>query len=78
MTRKNKRKRTPETSVIIKEPIQEPVNPRKREKEGTITDVEKIVLKQHLHLFDTRYTTKVITMKRIVVLMIHQLILMIV
>ena len=39
--RKNKRKKTPDTSIIRKQHIQEPVNPKKREKEDTITDVEK-------------------------------------
>ena len=39
--RKNKRKKNPDTSVIRKQPIQEPVNPRKREKYNTLTDVEK-------------------------------------
>ena len=38
---KNKRRKTPDTSIIRKEPIREPVNPRKREKEDIITDVEK-------------------------------------
>ena len=36
---KNKRKKTPDTSIIRKQPIQEPVNPRKRAKEITLTDI---------------------------------------
>ena len=32
--------------VIIKQPIKEPVNPRKREKENTLTDVEKVSPKE--------------------------------
>ena len=35
----NKINKTPDTSVIRKEPIQEPVNPRKMAKEGTVNDV---------------------------------------
>ena len=41
ITRNNKRKETPYTSVIRKEPIRDTVNPRKISKEGTVTDVEK-------------------------------------
>ena len=40
-TRKTKRKKTPNTLMIRKQPIQEPVNPKKREKHDTITDVKK-------------------------------------
>ena len=43
---KNKRKITPDTSIIRKQHIQEPVNPRKGEKEDTITDVEKVFPKE--------------------------------
>ena len=43
---KNKRKKTPDTSVIRKEPIVVPVNPSKKAKEDTITDVEKYSLKK--------------------------------
>ena len=39
ITHNNKRKKTPYTLIIRTEPIQEPVNPRKRSKEDTITDV---------------------------------------
>ena len=38
---KIKRKKTSDTSIIRKQPIQEPVNPSKRVKEITLTDVEK-------------------------------------
>ena len=38
--RKNKRKKITKTSFILKEPIGEPVNPRKRTKEDTVTDVK--------------------------------------
>ena len=41
INRNNKRRKPPETSIIIKQPIQEPVNPRKRSKENNLTDVEK-------------------------------------
>ena len=36
-----KEKKTPYTSIIIKRPIQEPVNPRKKAKENTLTYLEK-------------------------------------
>ena len=39
--RKNKRRITPDTLIIRKQPIQEPVNPQKKTKEDTLTDVEK-------------------------------------
>ena len=42
--RNNKRKKNAGTYVVRKQPIQEPVNPKKRAKENTLTDVEKIVL----------------------------------
>ena len=38
---KNKRKIIPDTSIIRKQPIQEPVNPSKRAIQDTITYVEK-------------------------------------
>ena len=38
---KNKINKYPDTLIIRKQPIQEPVNPRKRAKENTLTDVEK-------------------------------------
>ena len=38
---KNKRKTIPDTSIIRKQPIQEPVNPRKRVKYDTRNYVEK-------------------------------------
>ena len=37
--RKNKIKTTPDTLIIIKEPIREPGNPRKKAKEDNIIDV---------------------------------------
>ena len=37
--RKNKRKKIPDTSMVIKQPIKEPVKPRKRAKLITLTDV---------------------------------------
>ena len=37
----NKIKKNPDTLIIRKQPIQEPVNPRKRAKENTLTDIEK-------------------------------------
>ena len=39
---------------MIKEPIREPVNPRKRSKEDAITDIVKDGPKKHLHIFDIR------------------------
>ena len=51
---KNKRNKTPDTSIIRKEHIQEPLNPSKRTKEISLTDVEKLVLKKHLHCFGIR------------------------
>ena len=41
--RKNNKKKTPETLIIRKQHIQEPVDPRKRLKENNLTDVEKVV-----------------------------------
>ena len=35
---KNKRKKTTDTSIIRKQPIKEPVNPRKKAKENNLTD----------------------------------------
>ena len=49
--RKNKRNKTSDTSIIRKEPIQEPVNPRKMSKENTITDIEKSCPKETPPLF---------------------------
>ena len=40
---KNKIDKTTDTPIIRKHPIQEPVNPRKRAKENTLTDVETII-----------------------------------
>ena len=37
--RNNKINKTPNTSIIREKPIKEPVNPRKRAKENTFTDV---------------------------------------
>ena len=37
---KNKGKKTPDTSIIRKQYIKEPVNPSKRAKENNLTDVE--------------------------------------
>ena len=54
-----------------KETIQEPVNPNKWAKSDTIPDVEKVVLKKQLHYLDIRYTTKVVIIRKIVVIMIH-------
>ena len=39
ITSNNKRKKTPDTSIIRKQPIQEPFNPSKRAKEKKLTDV---------------------------------------
>ena len=39
--RKNKRKKTPDSSAIRKEHIRDTVNPRKISQEDTVTDVEK-------------------------------------
>ena len=49
--RKNKRKKTPDTSVIRRETIGDTVNPRKRGKEDTVTDVEKYSLHKTLPYF---------------------------
>ena len=38
---RNKRRKNSDTSIIRKKPIKEPVNPRKRAKENTLTDEEK-------------------------------------
>ena len=40
ISRKNKIKKTPEDSIIRRQHIQEPVNPRKRAKENTLTEVK--------------------------------------
>ena len=44
--RKNKIKKNPYTSSNRKEHIQEPVKPRKRAKEDTLTDVEQYIPKK--------------------------------
>ena len=44
--RKNKRRKTPDTSIIRKQYIQELVNPIKMEKENTLTDLEKSIPKE--------------------------------
>ena len=49
--RKNKINKTSDTSVIRKEPIQEPVNPKKRAKDDTITNIEKCCPKETPTLF---------------------------
>ena len=41
---KKKREKTPDTPIIRKQPIQEPVNTRKRAKENTLPYAEKVVL----------------------------------
>ena len=72
------KEKNPDTSIIIKQNIQEPVSPSKRAKENTLTDVEILVLKKDLQRFGIRYTTKVILMRRLMFMMIHQLKLMVV
>ena len=53
---KNKRKKTPDTSFIRKEPIVYTFNPRKRVKEDAVTDVEKdILLKKHPYFLHKVY-----------------------
>ena len=49
--RKNKIKKTPDTLIMIKQPIKEPVNPSKRKKKDTIPDVEKGSPKETTPLF---------------------------
>ena len=44
--RNNKIKKTPDTLITRKQPITEPVNPSKRSKENTLTDVEKCSTKE--------------------------------
>ena len=51
ISRKNKRKKTSDTSIIRKKPIQEPVKTRKRAKEITLTDVEKACHKETPQFF---------------------------
>ena len=70
--------KTPEISIIRKQPIQEPVNPRKSEKVNTLTDVEKGDPRKHLQCFGIRYTKKLILMRRLKVLTIHQVKVMVV
>ena len=55
---KNKRRKTPDTLIIRKEPIREPVNPRKREKEDIITDVEKASPKKTPQFFQHKVEYK--------------------
>ena len=54
ISRKNKIKKTSDISIIRKQPIQEPANQRKREKENTLNYSEKLSLKKHLHRFGIR------------------------
>ena len=51
ITGNNKRKKTSDTLIMRKEPMKEPVNPRKKVKEYTIPDVEKIGPKETTLLF---------------------------
>ena len=51
ITCNNKGKKNPDTLIIRKQPIQEPVNTRKMAKENNLTDVEKRVLNKHLQRF---------------------------
>ena len=41
--RKNKRKKTPASSVLIKDPIRDTVSPRKISQEDTTIDPEKVI-----------------------------------
>ena len=52
--RKNKVKKTSDTLIMRKDPIQELVNPWKREREDNIPDVEKLFLKKKSHCFGVR------------------------
>ena len=54
ITRSYKIKKTPDTSVIRKKTIGYKVNPRKMEKEDTVTNLENDCLKKRLHIFDIR------------------------
>ena len=54
ITRKNKRNKTPDTSIIIKKLIQEPVNTRKRAKDNNLTNAEKVVLVSMISLKGNR------------------------
>ena len=58
--------------IIRKQHIQEPVNPRKRAKENNLTDLETVVLNKRLQRFGVGYTTKVILMRKLVVLTVEQ------
>ena len=56
--RNNKRKKYPDTSIIRKQPIKEPVNPRKKKKENNLTDVEKFSSKETPPLFQNKVNYK--------------------
>ena len=71
----NKRKNTLDTSIKVKESIEETENPSKRSKEDTIPHVGK---KKHLHHLKIRKTELVIIIRRRVVTMILQVKLMVV
>ena len=51
ISRKNKRNKNPDTSIIRQKPIKEPVNPMERAKENTLSDVEKGIPKEIPPLF---------------------------
>ena len=51
---KNTKMKTSDTSIKVKESIQDPVNRHKRNKEDSIPDVEKVVQKKHIHCFKIR------------------------
>ena len=70
--RKNKIKKTSDALITRKETIQEPISPSKRSKYDTIPDVGKEAKNKDLQRFGIRYTTKVILMRRLMVLMILQ------
>ena len=67
ITRKNKNYKTSDTSIAVKESIQEPYNPSTRADEDGIPDVEKFNQIKHLHQLKIRKTKLMILMRRLMV-----------
>ena len=74
---KNKIKEAPNVSILRKETIQETVNPRKISQGGSLMHPENKVQTKLLDYFDVNKIMKVIPMKIIIILVIHNMTMMI-
>ena len=73
ITNNNKTKKITSSLVLGKEPIIDTVNPIKRAQDYTVIDLENLVNIKHLKLFRIKKIIKVIPMKIIFILIIHEL-----